>query len=457
MGVNTQSDMVYWYDSFGNFPGCEVRYSPPAISHRYVSYDGVNVAQQQDFTYFTNWASPTNPTWTYKTTTVKTTDFLTPGNPVTYTIYTYSPRTVADPPNIVSRTANQVPMESNIAYQNGAQVTQRTVAKTWGGTGDLLGSEQTTLENGKTSQIGYLYGTLGVLTEKDEYDFGTGAPGALLRKTVTNYQSFATTPLGTNIYDRPCQTIIKDGANNRLAESDFLYDTGAAVCGTAPTPAVSGTGSYTNHDETLYGTSATVPRGNVTSKIAKCFVGATSCTDSTTTYTYDETGQVKSTTDPCGNANCADMTGTGHTTTYSYTDSYTSGGTPPASTNAYLTQVVNPLGQASNFSYDYGNGQVTVAKDANNQSTTYQYNDSMARPTQVNYPDGGQTTYSYNDSAYSSVNNTPNVTATETITSSPLVQLATTTARDGMDHTVRTILSSDTPTGLPIRIPSMTA
>src|SRR6266542_657580 len=91
-GVNTQSDMVYWYDSFGNFPGCEVRYSPPAISHRYVSYDGVNVAQQQDFTYFTNWASPTNPTWTYKTTTVKTTDFLTPGNPVTYTIYTYSPR-----------------------------------------------------------------------------------------------------------------------------------------------------------------------------------------------------------------------------------------------------------------------------------------------------------------------------------------------------------------------------
>jgi len=163
-GVNTQSDMVYWYDSFGNFPGCEVRYSPPAISHRYVSFDGVNIAQQQDFTYFTNWSSSNSPTWTYKTTTVKTTDFLTPGNPSTYTVYTYLPLTAPDPLNMESRTANQVPMESNIAYRDGAQVTKRTVIKTW--VGALITSEQTKLENGQTSQTNYFYGTLGVLTRR---------------------------------------------------------------------------------------------------------------------------------------------------------------------------------------------------------------------------------------------------------------------------------------------------
>src|SRR6185436_7437087 len=118
----------------------------------------------------TTWSSSTSPIWTSKQTTVKTTDFLTPGNPVTYTVYNYSPWSVQDPPNIVSRTANQVPMESFVSYQNGSHVTLRTVSKTWGGgsTGDLLQSEKTTLESGQTSQTSYFYGALGVLTEKDE-------------------------------------------------------------------------------------------------------------------------------------------------------------------------------------------------------------------------------------------------------------------------------------------------
>jgi RHS repeat-associated protein len=448
-GVNTQSDMVYWLDGNGNYPGCAARYSPPAVAHRYVSYDGVNVAEQQDFTYQTNWSSSTSNTWTSKVTTVKTTDFLTPGSPVTYTVYNFSPTTMPDPLDVVSKIAAQVPVGGPVYYQDASQNTLRTVTKYWGGDGKLLLSETTTLENGMTSGTYYTYGGfgypgLGQLIEKDEYDFGSGgAVGALLRKTVNTYQSFSTTPLGTTIYDGRCKTVVSDGASNRLAETDFLYDSGTTVCGTAPTPTLSGTGSYTQHDETLYGTAATVPRGNMTAKIVKCFVGSTNCTDSTTTYTYDETGRITSSTDPCGNASCSDMKGSGHTTTYLYTDSYTSGGTPPANTNAYVTQVTNPLGQTSYFSYDYGNGQVTVAKDVNSQSTTYQYKDFLARPTQINYPDGGQTTYAYNDSTYSASNNTPNVTITKTITSSPLVQMVTTTARDGINHPVLTVLSSD--------------
>src|SRR5437667_268073 len=46
------------------------------------------------------------------------------------------------------------------------------------------------------------------------------------------------------------------------------------------------------HDETNYAPSSTNPRGNLTTKTQKCFIGANACTDAITTYTYDETGQV---------------------------------------------------------------------------------------------------------------------------------------------------------------------
>ena len=83
--------------------------------------------------------------------------------------------------------------------------------------------------------------------------------------------------------------------------------------------------SVYGHDETNYGNGLTTPRGNPTTVTRKCFVGATGCTNSVTTYTYDTTGQVLSATDACGNAACSDMTGSGHATQYSYTDNYTDG------------------------------------------------------------------------------------------------------------------------------------
>src|SRR5438094_5450353 len=147
------------------------------------------------------------------------------------------------------------------------------------------------------------------------------------------------------------------------------------------------------HDETNYATSSTNPRGNLTTKTQKCFIGANACTDAITTYTYDETGQVLSMKDPCGNATCSDMTGASHTTTYSYADSYTSG-TPSGNTNAYLTKITDPLGHHRDFSYSCADGQLTLAKDINGNPTTYQYSDPLGRLTETDLLDGGYTNHS---------------------------------------------------------------
>ncbi len=147
-------------------------------------------------------------------------------------------------------------------------------------------------------------------------------------------------------------------------------------------------------------------------------------------------------TDPCGTGTCSDMTGTTHTTTYSYADSYSSG-TPPGQTNAYLTKVTDPLNHFTTFKYGYNDGQLTSSTDPNIQPTSYIYNtppsgcsylDKLDRLSEIDYPDGGKTTFCYNDSV-------PSVTTTRLIGSSS--SLITTTSMDGLGHPVLSQLTSD--------------
>ncbi|HEY6333937.1 MAG TPA: hypothetical protein VI756_31765, partial [Blastocatellia bacterium] len=91
------------------------------------------------------------------------------------------------------------------------------------------------------------------------------------------------------------------------------------------------------------------------------------------------TGQTLTKVDPCGNATCTDVTGTNHTTTFSYADNFDS---PPASsTNAYLTQVTDPLGHTQKFKYAYADGQLISSIDQSNLVTQYLYNDPLRRIT----------------------------------------------------------------------------
>ena len=98
----------------------------------------------------------------------------------------------------------------------------------------------------------------------------------------------------------------------------------------------------------------------------------------TTTYAYDQTGQMLLSTDGCGNASCSDMTGAGHTTTYSHADNF-SGGGASAQTNAYVTSITRPspngIPITAKYSYRYSDGQVATSTDANSQTTAYNYQD----------------------------------------------------------------------------------
>ena len=441
-GVSSLAGAMAFNDNVGGLGACQFTYDQPVITKRVVTINGTQT-MEQDYSYATTWSATGPWKYTQKVTTVITKDLL---RNVSYaSVYTYVGAFAAVPPGFANSetVASQLPEEQTIQYYPAATPsgpTLKTITKNWGGylsNIPMIACETDTIDNVSTSGVFYTYGLGDVVTDKKEYDFGTvtaanctnnSAPASPLRETATTYQTFAATPIFTSgtpsIFDRPA-SIITSGSGTRIAETDYSYD-GYAVSSMTGTAA---------HDDTNYTSSYNV-RANATTVTKQCFP---SCTNAVTTYKYDQTGQITSKTDPCGNATCSDMTGTTHTTSYGYSDNYSngcSGTAPPSQTNAYLTNVADALGHITSYCYGYNDGQLRGSTDPNLQTTTYAYSDPFARLTQTNNPDGGQTSIAYNDAGPN-----PTVTTSKLIVSGrSAISVA---VMDGLGHGVKTELTSD--------------
>ena len=259
------------------------------------------------------------------------------------------------------------------------------------------------LAGGKENeQDTFLSSSNGLATELDEFDFGSNAPGPLLRKTILTYAA-----LGNNILDRVASVTVCapggsdsacSGSGTKIAQSTFGYDE-------SPVTATSG---ITQH----VGVSGS--RGNLTS--TNRWLNTNNTTLSTTS-TFDDTGNVLTTTDPGG-----------HQTSYTY----------GACNGAFLTQTKLPDTNSPNLAhhqtaatYDCNTGLAATSTDQNNQVTKFFY-DNMRRPTEIDYPDLGQTLSSYPD---------PNhITVTRKIDSSR--STSSTTVLDGYGRVSRTAVAN---------------
>lgn len=397
------------------------------IAHRYVSPDG-NSQHEQTWTYA--WT-----TGNFPTTTV--TDPL--GN---VTVHTF---TITGNPNAGGR----IPHETTTQYQQNGTVI-KTVSNTWVGDSCGVQSQQnsnsliddgvnyritdsTTTLNDSTQVTdlqtdydsyqpltGYcLSSTESRMnpTEVREYDFGSGSKGPLLRKTDYTYlHNNNSNYLNAHIWNRPASKSIYDGSSNLYAQSTYEYDNYTLSLTTS---------GAVQHDAAYNASANYTIRGNLT---ATSRWRNTDGALLTTRNQYDDAGNVRSTSDPKGNA-----------TTFSYTDSWGNTTCVPTGGNAaaYSTSTTDPLTHIFKGTYNSCSGTVASAIDVNNNPTTVTY-DGMGRPTLVKYPDLGQTGYSYVDIAPLSVSSTSPLTTTP-----PPPNLVNTILLDGLGRVAQTQLNSD--------------
>jgi RHS repeat-associated protein len=464
---------------------CEAEADVPALQKKTVKFDGINIALEQDYSYSTNWAQTSESpfeAWTTKSTTVTTKVYAVVNGSQQMTsqyetAYNYIPLQVPSVPNPYAITGVSAvnPAESSILYYaDMGQTPLKQVNKSYWDYWQMPSDVKETVDNGQTRETQTCYlgvsrypagslcstsngnsGGIGSLvSDVFSIDYGTatgsaanpGSPGALLQHKHADYNSFSTPlfPSMATILDRQKDIITYDGSGNEVAESDYCYDNATGPfseckAGTAIAPV-----SATQHDETNYGSGSTASRGNVTTAISRCFVGATGtpCTqgDSVSQYAWYETGQMASKTDALG-----------HTTSFSYVDNFANDdsneGSPSGATNAYLTSITDALGHTSSFQYAFNDGALRKITGENGDVTHYYYknssgvDDPLRRFKESDVYDSSGTLYGQQLVSYSDTPYPPTITTQKKLDSSRYVTTVATT--DGMGHVYKTQLTSD--------------
>ncbi len=200
-------------------------------------------------------------------------------------------------------------------------------------------------------------------TEVGQYDWGSGSPGSLLRKTLIGYAALSGIP------DRPSQVEIEDGGGNLAAETTYAYDQ-TALQATSGLP--------------QHGNPPNSSRGNLTT-INRCAAssGGSCARWLTSTLSYFDTGEVYQATAP-----------NGAVTTYTYASS------SPGCAGAFPTNVALPKDAQGNsysrqYSWNCTGGVLDTSTGENGNVTSYAYSDPLWRLTGVSDPDGGGETISY--------------------------------------------------------------
>jgi RHS repeat-associated protein len=234
-------------------------------------------------------------------------------------------------------------------------ITQRAVTTILPGTNNL------------TAQHIDDFNAAGAPTESDDYDYGSGAVGAVLRKVATTYASLG------NIAGFRQTVTVTNAAGTIVSQTTYNYDE-TAVVASSNTP---------QH------TSITTSRGNLTS-IDYPVGKATANGKDIASSTYFDTGTLQTSTDVNGSV-----------TTYTYSNAaatcgnaFPTGSSTPAGNSSPVTLTTSSTWNCSGgvlTSTTDANGKVTMTTYANNKN--YWLPDSTTDPTSatVNFTYNGQT------------------------------------------------------------------
>jgi RHS repeat-associated protein len=184
--------------------------------------------------------------------------------------------------------------------------------------------------SGLVAETDTYYNAYSLPIETDNYDFGSGSPGALLGKTLTSYASL------NGIVDHPASITVQDGSGATKAQTSFTYDEGT-VTTTSGTPQL---------------TTPPAARGNPTT-MTSLVQGSTTLTKH---YTYFDTGNVNTATDVNG-AQTSYVYGTG------------------SCGNSFPTQINLPLNLSRSMAWNCTGGTAVSSTDENGQNTSTTWND----------------------------------------------------------------------------------
>jgi RHS repeat-associated protein len=190
------------------------------------------------------------------------------------------------------------------------------------------------LNGGPNSEVDTFYNTRGLVTAKNEYDFGATTP---IRKTTTTYDS----TIGNGVLDRPSVVTVTDGSGNIKSQTTYTYDEDE-VAGTLKASGASQLSAVTCT------ASSGKCRGNATTVVSWLNSGATL----TKKFVHYDTGQAYTATDV-----------NGAVTQYTYGNCG----------NSLLTNVSLPLSLSQSSSWNCTGGVMTSSTDTNGKTSYTNY------------------------------------------------------------------------------------